>query len=98
MWGAFFLIMSALIIVSGYTSINAVVKAELFPSEVRALGVGLPYALTVAVLEELQNILHFGLKKCGTLFLLVHYWLYFLFLCSIYQNERYKKTSTLDKD
>jgi MHS family alpha-ketoglutarate permease-like MFS transporter len=35
--GAFFLIMSALIIVSGYTSINAVVKAELFPSEVRAL-------------------------------------------------------------
>jgi MHS family alpha-ketoglutarate permease-like MFS transporter len=49
MWGAFFLIMAALIIVSGYTSINAVVKAELFPSEVRALGVGLPYALTVAI-------------------------------------------------
>ena len=43
-WGAFFLIMAALIIVSGYTSINAVVKAELFPTEIRALGVGLPYA------------------------------------------------------
>ncbi|PYG98570.1 alpha-ketoglutarate permease, partial [Arthrobacter stackebrandtii] len=41
-WGAFFLIMAALIIVSGYTSINAVVKAELFPTEIRALGVGLP--------------------------------------------------------
>ncbi|MGO1270152.1 MAG: MFS transporter, partial [Pseudomonas bubulae] len=39
-WGAFFLIMAALIIVSGYTSINAVVKAELFPTEIRALGVG----------------------------------------------------------
>ena len=37
-WGAFFLIMAALIIVSGYTSINAVVKAELFPTEIRALG------------------------------------------------------------
>jgi len=47
--GAFWLIMAALLIVSGYTSINAVVKAELFPAEIRALGVGLPYALTVAI-------------------------------------------------
>jgi MHS family alpha-ketoglutarate permease-like MFS transporter len=39
------LVMGALIIVSGYTSINAVVKAELFPAGVRALGVGLPYAI-----------------------------------------------------
>src|SRR5690606_22235130 len=46
---AFWLILAALVIVSGYTAINAVVKAELFPVEVRALGVGLPYALTVAV-------------------------------------------------
>ncbi len=48
-WQAFFLILVALIIVSGYTSINAVVKAEMFPAEVRALGVGLPYAITVAI-------------------------------------------------
>lgn len=46
---AFGLLVLALIIVSGYTSINAVVKAELFPTEIRALGVGLPYALTVAI-------------------------------------------------
>lgn len=46
---AFWLILGALAIVSGYTSINAVVKAELFPVEIRALGVALPYALTVAV-------------------------------------------------
>lgn len=46
---AFLLIMAALIIVSGYTAINAVVKAEMFPAEVRALGVGLPYAITVAI-------------------------------------------------
>jgi len=49
MWVAFALLMAALVIVSGYTSINAVVKAEMFPVEVRALGVGLPYSLTVAV-------------------------------------------------
>ncbi|MDQ6812142.1 MAG: MFS transporter [Bacteroidota bacterium] len=46
---AFFLILAALIVVSGYTSICAVVKAEMFPAEVRALGVGLPYAITVAI-------------------------------------------------
>ena len=46
---AFILIMAALVIVSFYTAINAVVKAELFPVEVRALGVGLPYALTVSL-------------------------------------------------
>ncbi len=41
--------MAGLLIVSGYTSINAIVKAELFPAQVRALGVGLPYALTTAI-------------------------------------------------
>ena len=42
---AFLLVMCALVIVTGYTSINAVVKAELFPAHIRALGVALPYAL-----------------------------------------------------
>lgn len=42
---AFALVLATLIIVTGYTSINAVVKAELFPAHVRALGVALPYAL-----------------------------------------------------
>jgi MHS family alpha-ketoglutarate permease-like MFS transporter len=48
-WVAFALILGALIIVSGYTSINAVVKAELFPANVRALGVGFPYAIAVSI-------------------------------------------------
>jgi len=46
---AFLLIAAAWIIVAGYTSINAVVKAELFPTSVRATGVGLPYAVTVSI-------------------------------------------------
>ena len=46
---AFLLIAGAWLIVSGYTSINAIVKAELFPTSVRATGVAVPYALTVAV-------------------------------------------------
>ena len=46
---AFVLLVAALVIVSGYTAINAVVKAELFPTEVRAIGVALPYAVTVSL-------------------------------------------------
>ena len=48
-WEAAGLLIAALFVVSGYTSISAVVKAELFPTEIRALGVGLPFALTVAI-------------------------------------------------
>ena len=64
-WGAFFLIMAALIIVSGYTSINAVVKAELFPTEIRALGVGLPYALTVSVFGGTAEYIALWFKSAG---------------------------------
>jgi len=48
-WVAFGLIAAAWMVVSAYTSINAVVKAELFPAAVRATGVGLPYALAVSI-------------------------------------------------
>src|SRR5215813_7469000 len=48
-FGAFVLIAAAWIIVAGYTSINAVVKAELFPTVVRATGVGLPFAVTTSI-------------------------------------------------
>ncbi|MNP01101.1 Alpha-ketoglutarate permease [compost metagenome] len=64
-WGAFFLIMAALIIVSGYTSINAVVKAELFPTEIRALGVGLPYALTVSIFGGTAEYVALWFKSAG---------------------------------
>jgi MHS family alpha-ketoglutarate permease-like MFS transporter len=42
---AFLLVLSGLVVVTGYTAINAVVKAELFPAHIRALGVALPYAI-----------------------------------------------------
>jgi MFS transporter, MHS family, alpha-ketoglutarate permease len=64
-WTAFFLLLAALIIVSGYTSINAVVKAELFPAEIRALGVGLPYALTVAIFGGTAEYIALWFKDAG---------------------------------
>ncbi|MFG6190743.1 MFS transporter [Nonomuraea sp. JJY05] len=47
--GGLVLSLIGLVIVTGYTSINAVVKAELFPTNVRALGVALPYAIANAL-------------------------------------------------
>lgn len=46
---AFALICVAWLIVALYTSINAVVKAELFPAAIRVTGVALPYAATVSI-------------------------------------------------
>lgn len=62
---AFALISFALLIVSGYTSINAVVKAELFPAEVRALGVGLPYAVTVSIFGGSAEYVALQFKAAG---------------------------------
>ena len=62
---AFGLMLIGLVIVSGYTSINAVVKAELFPARIRALGVGLPYALTVAIFGGTTEYVALWLKNAG---------------------------------
>ncbi len=64
-WLAFALILLALVIVSGYTSINAVVKAELFPPQVRALGVALPYAVAVSVFGGSAEYIALWLKQIG---------------------------------
>ncbi len=64
-WEAFLLIVVGLCIVSCYTAINAVVKAELFPTSVRALGVGLPYALAVALFGGTAEWIALWLKQAG---------------------------------
>lgn len=61
-WIAFGLILAALIIISGYTSINAVVKAELFPANIRALGVGFPYAIAVSIFGGSAEYIALGFK------------------------------------
>jgi MHS family alpha-ketoglutarate permease-like MFS transporter len=62
---AFLLLMAALVAVSGYTAINAVVKAELFPTEIRALGVALPYAVTVALFGGTAEYIALWAKNAG---------------------------------
>lgn len=62
---AFALALAALVIVSGYTSINAVVKAELFPAHIRALGVALPYALANTLFGGTAEYVALWLKADG---------------------------------
>jgi MFS transporter, MHS family, alpha-ketoglutarate permease len=90
----------ALMIITGYTSINAIVKAELFPTKIRALGVGLPYALTVAIFGGTAEMIALAMKKAG------HESLYFWYVaaCVLISLITYRfmretsKHSTIDAD
>jgi MHS family alpha-ketoglutarate permease-like MFS transporter len=64
-WQAFALMTGALVIVTGYTSINAVVKAELFPAHIRTLGVALPYALANAIFGGTAPYVALWFKEAG---------------------------------
>ncbi len=63
--GAFALIAAAWIIVAGYTSINSVVKAELFPTNIRATGVGLPFAVTTSIFGGPAESIALWFKSIG---------------------------------
>jgi len=62
---AFGLITLALAIVSFYTSISGLVKAEMFPPQIRALGVGLSYAVANAVFGGSAEYVALSLKSQG---------------------------------
>jgi len=64
-WIAFMIVCLAWLIVAGYTSINAVVKAELFPTNIRAMGVGLPYAITVATFGGTADWVALKMQEIG---------------------------------
>ncbi|MEU6894597.1 MFS transporter [Streptomyces sp. NPDC046557] len=64
-WSALGLSLLALVIVTGYTSINAAVKAELFPTRVRALGVALPYAVANALFGGTAEYVALWFKDSG---------------------------------
>ncbi len=97
---AFLLMLGGLVIVTGYTSINAIVKAELFPANIRALGVGLPYALTVAIFGGTAETVALLFKQAG------HESLFFYYVAGcvlisllVYGFMREtSKDSVLDKD
>jgi len=78
---AFALVMAALVMVTGYTSINAIVKAELFPAEIRALGVALPFAIANTIFGGTAEYIALWLKDIG------HerwFYIYISVLCAAY--------------
>ena len=78
---AFALVMAALVTVTGYTSINAIVKAELFPADIRALGVALPYALANTLFGGTAEYIALWLKDIGHE---AWFYIYISSLCAIY--------------
>jgi MHS family alpha-ketoglutarate permease-like MFS transporter len=62
-WGTFGLLVASYVALTGYTSINAVVKADLFPAHVRALGVGLGYALANSLFGGTAPLIYEAAKK-----------------------------------
>ena len=62
---AFALVMCALLITSFYTSISGILKAEMFPAQVRALGVGLSYAVANALFGGSAEYVALSLKSVG---------------------------------
>ncbi|GHF49778.1 MFS dicarboxylate transporter [Streptomyces mashuensis] len=64
-WPALGLSLLALVVVTGYTSINACVKAELFPTGVRSLGVALPYAIANALFGGTAEYVALWFKNAG---------------------------------
>lgn len=59
---SFLLVAVGYVILTGYTSINALVKSELFPAHVRALGVGVGYALANSMFGGTAPLIYQALK------------------------------------
>jgi MHS family alpha-ketoglutarate permease-like MFS transporter len=74
---AFALVLTALVILSGATATNAIVKAELFPPQVRVLGVGLPYAISQSIFGGSAEAVALKLKQIG------HEGLYFWYVTAM---------------
>ena len=62
---AFLLVTAGLAISSFYSSISAIVKAELFPVEIRAIGVGLPYSIAVSLFGGFAPMIGLWFKSIG---------------------------------
>ncbi|WP_420120409.1 MFS transporter [Nakamurella sp.] len=62
---AFLLTAIGYVILTGYTSVNAIVKAEVFPASVRALGVGLGYAVANSLFGGTAPVIYQALSAAG---------------------------------
>jgi MFS transporter, MHS family, alpha-ketoglutarate permease len=59
------LIFVAVMVISCYTALSAIVKAELFPAEIRSIGVGLPSAIAISLFGGTAELIAYWLKNHG---------------------------------
>lgn len=69
----------ALTIVAGYSSVNACVKAELFPTGVRTVGVAIPYAVAQAIFGGTAEYVALAFRNAGV----EHHFFYYVSACSL---------------
>ncbi len=96
---AFALLFGALLVQSAYTSISAVIKAELFPTNVRALGVALPYALANAMFGGTAEYVALWFKSNGIeqgFFIYVGVMSAIAFVVAIYMRDTKLKSAILE--
>jgi MHS family alpha-ketoglutarate permease-like MFS transporter len=62
---ALIIVLAGLAITSFFTAVSAVVKAELFPPEARAVGIGVPYAIIIALLGGTSEYIALLFKRSG---------------------------------
>jgi MHS family alpha-ketoglutarate permease-like MFS transporter len=62
---AFLLVLTALAILSLYTSISGLFKAELFPQHIRALGVGVAHSISIAIFGGSAEYIALLCKQAG---------------------------------
>ncbi|MEJ1968604.1 MAG: MFS transporter [Rhizomicrobium sp.] len=62
---AFALLLLVLALLCPYTAVSAIFKAELFPTEVRAMAVGISFATSVSIFGGTSELIALSLKKAG---------------------------------
>lgn len=77
---AFVLVLLALAILSLYTSISGLFKAELFPQHIRALGVGLAHSISIAIFGGSAEYIALLCKQAG--YEQVYFW-YVAAICAV---------------
>jgi MHS family alpha-ketoglutarate permease-like MFS transporter len=92
--------LAGVLITTGYTSINAIFKAELFPVHVRALGVAFPFAIAVSLFGGTAEYVALWLKNAGVEAFFYYYVSALACLClgvSLMMKDT-KATSRIDRE
>jgi MHS family alpha-ketoglutarate permease-like MFS transporter len=97
---AFLLNLAALMILAGFSSIHWLVKSELFPAQIRALGVGLPFAAVSSILGGTTEYVALRLKASDLepyFFVYVSAWCAITMIAAFVMPET-RDLSTIDRE